>query len=154
MSERCICLYVYLFSLLNTSTGCASYARVSLLVPLLRSYFIMCKHNPSIEPATRSLYPCHQSEHHRDFGKHYCGQPWSTSRSKLVIASGAPKLAMSRQKSIDITIIQNLMNPKHTRRPIRAINGDILAVTLELLQNNAKADSKVAVVSLASGGRQ
>lgn len=61
---------------------------------------------------------------------------------------------MSRQKSIDITIIQNLMNPKHTRRPIRAINGDILAVTLELLQNNAEADSKVAVVNLASGGRQ
>lgn len=45
------------------------------------------------------------------------------------------------------------MNPKHTRRPIRVINGDIMAVARELLQSNAEADSKAAVLNLAGGGR-
>jgi len=40
------------------------------------------------------------------------------------------------------------MNPKHTRRPIRVINGDIMAVARELLQNNAEADSKAAILNL------
>src|ERR1700728_1487597 len=93
--------------LFTKSTNYTSYARVSLLLPLLRSYLIVCKHNPRIEYATRR--PLHEralviSRNITDFGKRYCGQSWSISRSKLVIGSGAPKPAMSRQKPIDITI--------------------------------------------------
>jgi hypothetical protein len=77
--------------------------------------------------------------------------PGASLESKFVIALGAPKI--SCQTSIDIAIIQNLMNPKHTRRPIRVINGDIKTVARELLQNNAEADSKAAVLNWAGDGR-
>jgi hypothetical protein len=118
----------------------------------------MSEHNHSIEPATRKPL---DERALAIIGRNIIetsesiimANPGASLESKLVIALGAPKPTISCQTSVDITIIQNLMNLKHTRRPIPVINGDIMAVARELLQNNAEADSKVAVLNLAGGGR-
>ena len=99
----------------------------------------MSEHNHSIEPATRK--PLDEralviiDQNIIEASESIMTNPVASLESKLVIALGTPKLTISCQTSIDITIIQNLMNPKHTRRPIRVINGDIMAVARELLQN-------------------
>ena len=111
-----------------------------LVLPLLQSCFTMSEHDHSIEPATRkpldervlAIIDQNITETSESI---IMANPSTSLESKLVIALGAPKLTISCQTSIDITIIQNLMNPKHTRRPIRVTNGDIMAVARELLQN-------------------
>lgn len=111
-----------------------------LVLPLLQSCFTMSEHDHSIEPTTwkpldeRVLAIIDQNIIETSESI-IMANPSTSLESKLVIGLGAPKLTISCQTSIDITIIQNLMNPKHTRRPIRVINGDIMTVARELLQN-------------------
>jgi hypothetical protein len=104
-----------------------------LVLPLLQSCFTMSEHNHSIEPAPRKAL---DERTLAIIGRNIVetsesiimANPGASLESKLVIASAAPKLTISCQTSVDITIIQNLMNPKHTPWPIRVINGDIMAV--------------------------